>query len=149
MTRNFPIIHAPSLGRGIGSRQRSSGGADSRPRPGSIAAPTDQAVRMATLGPTQKFSLEVMVIAICKAKTILRTTCLSQYRHCLGGDNRSENRAIISYKPHFFMDQCINLMHVSHISPSSLECYYIMYFRFWMYVYIYLTRRLMCGEPKI
>jgi hypothetical protein len=47
------------------------------------------------------------------------------------------------------MDQCINLMHVSHISPSSLECYYIMYFRFWMYVYIYLTRRLMCGEPKI
>ena len=58
MTRNFLIIHARSLGRGIGSRQRSSGGADSRPRPGSIAAPTDQAVRMATLGPTQKFSLK-------------------------------------------------------------------------------------------
>jgi len=57
---------------GVGSdlgRVCPSGGVDSRSWPGSIAAPTDQAVNMASLGPTQKFSLEVMAIAICKAKT--------------------------------------------------------------------------------
>jgi hypothetical protein len=82
-TLTFRAYMPASLWRRITSRQKSAGGADSRLRPGSIAAPTDQAATTATVCPTQKISLAAIIIASYTSKAISWTTCLTQYRHCL------------------------------------------------------------------
>ncbi len=67
-TVTFRAYMPASLWRRIASRQRSAGGADSRPRPGSIVAPTDQAATTETVCPTQEISLTAIIIAVTRQR---------------------------------------------------------------------------------